>query len=163
MSPVPSTTVRVIAATEATDDDVVSAAKTWAAATARRDGLDNPEHWERKLSGVRARLASPGAVLFLATASDGPTAFAVAAPDGSRAELSYLAVDPRAWGHGWAAALLTEVERWAAAVGVAELTLWVLDDNARALDVYTRAGWASTDDRQHAHRPVGSSAASRSR
>ena len=151
MSPVPSTTVRVLTTAELTDDDVASAAKLWADATARRDGRDVPEPWETKLAGIHARLAAPGAVLFVAADPQGPAGFAVAAPaDASRAELSYLAVDPRAWGHGWAAALLTEVERWAAAVGVAELTLWVLDDNTRAHDVYARAGWASTDERQHA-------------
>ncbi|MFC8734268.1 GNAT family N-acetyltransferase [Luteimicrobium sp. NPDC057192] len=146
----PSTRVRVLTTAEATDDDIASAARIWAEATARRDGLDTPAPWERQLAGIRARLAPPGAVLFLATGSHRPTGFGVAAPDAQRAELSYLAVDPRAWGQGTAAALLARVERWAVTLGAHELTLWVLDDNARAQGVYLRAGWTPTDERQHA-------------
>ena len=145
----PPTTACVVTTTSApTEREVVSAARIWAAATARRDDLDVPEPWERKLVGVRARLTSPGAVLFLADGPQGPSGFAVATPDASHAELSYLAVDPQAWGHGTAAALLAAVERWATALGAAEVVLWVLDDNARAQDVYARAGWVPTRERQ---------------
>ncbi|MGC5166264.1 GNAT family N-acetyltransferase [Luteimicrobium sp. DT211] len=140
----------VLAITDPTARDLASAAGIWARATARRDDLDTPEPWERKLAGITARLASPGAVLFVATGSHGPTGFAVAAPEGPRGELSYLAVDPRAWGRGTAATLLAEVERWAATLGLDQLALWVLADNTRAHDVYARNGWVSTGERQHA-------------
>jgi GNAT superfamily N-acetyltransferase len=149
MIPVP-TTVRVLTAAGTTEREVACAARIWAGATARRDDLAAPELWQGKLAGIRTRLALPGAVLVVAQDRHGPTGFAVAAPRGSRAELFYLAVEPRAWGHGTATALLSAVERWATAIGAVELVLWVLDDNVRAHDVYARHGWTPTGERQHA-------------
>jgi len=149
----PSAT-RVAVLREPTDDDLARAATIWADAAARRDGLDRPEPWTRTLVGIRTRMALPGATLFLAARADQSTGFALAAPDGSGAELYYLAVHPDTWGSGTAAALLAEVERWAHDLQATELVLWVLDDNLRAHAAYARAGWAVTDERQVA-RPSG--------
>ncbi|WP_284294396.1 GNAT family N-acetyltransferase [Luteimicrobium album] len=149
----PAAPATVVASATPTGDEIVDVAKIWAAATARRDALDVPEPWQHKLPGIRARLALPHATLFLAGDTGEPAGFALAASTDAEAELYYLAVDPGAWGRGLAAGLLDAVERWAVERGVTRLTLWVLEDNARACSTYARAGWVATDERQVAQPP----------
>nr|WP_232528556.1 GNAT family N-acetyltransferase [Microbacterium sp. MAH-37] len=72
--------------------------------------------------------------------------FAVLVPDGRALELRYLAVDPDAWGTGVAGSVLDHVAGHARASNYDELTLWVLEDNDRAISVYARSGWQSTTD-----------------
>ncbi|MGZ4445240.1 MAG: GNAT family N-acetyltransferase [Nocardioides sp.] len=136
----------VVATQRPTDAQVEAAARTWADATARRDGAPAPAPWRDKLPGVRRRLALPGATLFLVGGPDEPAGFALAAPAGGGAELFYLAVAPGAWGTGVASRLLGAVTDWASSLGHDRLVLWVIEDNERAQDVYRRAGWSATDD-----------------
>ena len=74
--------------------------------------------------------------------------FALVAPRPETLELFHLAVDPRAWGRGLASELLRAVDSRARVVGRTTLELWVIDDNARAVGVYERAGWTRTRETQ---------------
>ncbi|MEU8244286.1 GNAT family N-acetyltransferase [Actinoplanes missouriensis] len=64
--------------------------------------------------------------------------------------LVYLAADPDARGGGVGGRLLAHVDELARSAGRSELSLWVIDDNARALAVYERAGWVRTDELKQA-------------
>lgn len=125
---------------------ILEAARIWATATARRDGLGEPAPAERKLPGLQAALAVPGASLHMATREHRPVGFLVLVPSDSRLELRYLGVAPSAWGTGVAVRLLAHVARVAKTGGFDAAELWVLADNERAIGVYVRAGWVLTPD-----------------
>lgn len=59
---------------------MLQAARIWAAATARRDGLSEPGAAERKLPGLQSALAAPGASLHIASREHGPVGFLVLVP-----------------------------------------------------------------------------------
>lgn len=58
----------------------------------------------------------------------------------------WVAPEVRRQGLGWA--LLDAVTRGAAQDGAATVSLWVVDDNASAVDLYVRAGFERTGERQ---------------
>lgn len=58
----------------------------------------------------------------------------------------WVAPDRRRRGTAWA--LLDVVARAAAADGARTVSLWVVDDNAAAIDLYVRAGFQRTGERQ---------------
>ena len=121
----------------------------WARARNRRDGTAPPSatDCEDAASGVRRRLALDGATVLLARRDDDVVGFALFAPNARAIEVFYLAVHPDVWRTGVAHALLREVDGTVRAWGRTSLELWVVDDNARAIGVYERAGYASTEDR----------------
>lgn len=129
-------------------DAELEAARIWAAATARRDGLPQPVDTERKLVGIRTTLAIEGATLHLARGQSAFTGFALLVPQGSTLEIRYLAVSPRAWGHRVAACLLDHLSAYARAAGFGAFELWMLEENHRAIHVYERAGWLQTGARK---------------
>lgn len=59
----------------------------------------------------------------------------------TRARLYTLALDPSAQGRGFGRALLGAAERAAKALGATALRLEVRMDNARAIDLYEKAGY----------------------
>jgi GNAT superfamily N-acetyltransferase len=56
-------------------------------------------------------------------------------------ELWGMYVDPPLFGHGFGRALMAEVERHFAAVGMSAATLWVVRGNRRARRFYEQVGW----------------------
>jgi ribosomal protein S18 acetylase RimI-like enzyme len=71
-----------------------------------------------------------------------------AGAEGRVAELYALYVHPAWWSTGTGRALLDQVLAKVAAAGYRCITLWVLEDNARARRFYERAGFAP-DDTSH--------------
>lgn len=140
----PGDLVQVTAAHGA--DGVRAAAAIWARAKARRDQDPEPATVEDTIPGIRRRLSLEGARLLLARRDSGPVGFTLFAPRAQTLEVFYLAVDPDAWGCGVASRLLLTAEDQARQLGRETLELWVIDDNARAIGVYERAGWVGTDE-----------------
>lgn len=122
------------------------AARIWAAATAERDKNPEPASVEAALPIIERGLQPVDATLHLAYLREQPVGFAVVVPQPCGLEILYLGVDPTAWGSGVASQLLSDVAAYAGETSRPELELWVYDDNARAVDVYRRAGWSGTDD-----------------
>ncbi|GIG39867.1 GNAT family N-acetyltransferase [Cellulomonas phragmiteti] len=58
----------------------------------------------------------------------------------------WVAPEVRRQGIGWS--LLDAVVRGGAAQGASTVSLWVVDDNASAVDLYVRAGFTRTGERQ---------------
>ncbi|MCM0638110.1 GNAT family N-acetyltransferase [Cellulomonas wangsupingiae] len=58
----------------------------------------------------------------------------------------WVAPEVRRTGTGWE--LLDSVVRGAATQGAATVSLWVVEDNASAVDLYVRAGFTRTGERQ---------------
>ena len=113
------------------------AARIWARATAHRDGDPQPATVEEALPVIHRALTPPGATLHLSELDGRADGFVVLEPHGPTVEIVYLGVDPRAWGRGVGAALVTAATEHAAATGASGLELWVYDDNdrpERALD-----------------------------
>ena len=124
----------------------VEAAAIWARARARRDQAPQPLTAEETLPGIQRRLGLDGAKLVLARRDGRPVGFTLFAPRSRTLEVFYLAVEPDAWGTGVASHLLLSAEEHAREMGRETLELWVIDDNERAIRVYERAGWVSTQD-----------------
>lgn len=108
------------------------------------DWADAPEHrW-------RVRLSIPGAHDLVAydDRAGAPVGMAsgVPAEAAGRAELISMWVDPAARGRGVASALIDEVVAWAIRARFDVLGLSVMPDNARAVAVYERNGFALTDE-----------------
>ena len=138
--------------TDVGDEAVLAAAGIWSRASARRDGCDGRDARDQSPGaetaepGVRRRLALEGSRLVLARQDDVAVGFALFAPRARSLELFYLAVDPVAWGSGIGATLLAAVDDFAREAGTGVLELWVIDENVRAIAVYERAGYRTTDD-----------------
>ena len=128
------------------DDTVLAAAGVWSRAVARRDGGTGPVDVDAAVPGLRRRLALDGSTLLTAHRDKALVGFALFAPGSRGLELYYLAVDPADWGGGVGSALLRAVDGHARAAGSALVELWVIDDNTRAIEVYQRNGWVSTDE-----------------
>ena len=122
------------------------AARIWAAATAQRDNKSEPAPIEAALPIIERGLRAADATLHLACLHQQLVGFAVVVVQAGGLELLYLGVDPAAWGSGVASRLLLDITDYAAETSRSEIELWVYDDNARAVDVYRRAGWSATGD-----------------
>jgi ribosomal protein S18 acetylase RimI-like enzyme len=72
-----------------------------------------------------------------------------AGAEGRIAELYALYVRPAWWSTGTGRALMDQVLASVSAAGYRHITLWVLEDNARARRFYERAGFAPDDDARH--------------
>jgi ribosomal protein S18 acetylase RimI-like enzyme len=72
-----------------------------------------------------------------------------AGADGRVAELYALYVRPAWWSTGTGRALMDQVLDRVSAAGYRCITLWVLEDNARARRFYERVGFAPDDDARH--------------
>lgn len=131
---------------ERSDEALKAAATIWARATARRDRLPDVPAAADKLPGIISALEATGASLHLARQGTETVGFALVVPSRDTLELRYVAVDPAAWGNGVAVHLLGHVADRARAANFAAVTLWVLEDNARAVAVYEREGWRRTTD-----------------
>ncbi|KQZ87974.1 hypothetical protein ASD62_00175 [Phycicoccus sp. Root563] len=140
-------TVAVTDASDLSDEVVTQGAAIWARARNHRDGAAAPSaaDCEGAIAGVRRRLALLGARILLAHRDEAVVGFALFAPNARATEVFYLAVDPEAWGGGIGTALLAAVDDLARQDD-RPLELWVIDDNARAIAVYERAGWLPTDE-----------------
>ena len=125
--------------------DVIEAAGIWARATARRDGLPEVAPAQDKVAGIESALAKDGSVMLVARDAGALAAFAILLSHHDVLELLYLAVDPPAWGQGFAGKLLERVRQHAASAKTS-LELWVIADNHRAITSYERAGWTQTED-----------------
>jgi len=129
-------------------DGVRESAAIWARAKACRDQDPEPATVEDTVPGIRRRLGLEGAGLLLARRDGDPVGFTLFAPRARTLEVFYLAVAPDAWGCGVASRLLLAAEDQARRLGRETLELWVIDDNARAIAVYERAGWVGTEEVQ---------------
>ncbi|MGZ4743557.1 MAG: GNAT family N-acetyltransferase [Oryzihumus sp.] len=129
-------------------DGVRASAAIWARAKARRDQDPEPAAVEDTIPGIGRRLGLEGARLLLARRDGHPVGFTLFAPRERTLEVFYVAVDPEAWGCGVASRLLLAAEDQARQLGRETLELWVIDDNARGIGVYERAGWVGTDQVQ---------------
>jgi GNAT superfamily N-acetyltransferase len=74
--------------------------------------------------------------------------FATTAPSrdqdlGGHGELCALYVDPRQWGRGMGAALVSAARAWLVELGFRKAFLWGLAGNVRADRFYQRDGWAT--------------------
>nr|WP_253942533.1 GNAT family N-acetyltransferase [Nocardioides sp. zg-1230] len=123
-----------------------AAARIWAVATAERDNKPEPAPVEAALPIIERGLRPDDATLHLAYLRDEPVGFAVVVVQPGGLEIVFLGVDPDAWGRGIASRLLSDVTDYAAETSRPEVELWVYDDNARAVELYRRAGWSATDD-----------------
>ena len=122
------------------------AARIWAVATAERDNKPEPAPVEAALPIIEQGLRPADATLHLAYLRKHAVGFAVVVVQRRGLEILYLGVDPAAWGGGIASRLLSDVTEYARETSRTEVELWVYDDNARAVEVYRRAGWSATDD-----------------
>jgi ribosomal protein S18 acetylase RimI-like enzyme len=122
------------------------AAAIWSEATALRDGTLTARKAEELIPGIRWRLSLDEAELLIARSSGKAAGFTLYAPHPDTLEIFYLAVHPDAWGRGVSSQLLRAVEKRAREMDRKMLELWVIDDNERAISVYEKNGFVSTDD-----------------
>lgn len=121
------------------------AAGIWARATALRDQLPVVPSLDDKLPGIESALARDGALLLMARIRNRAWAFSIVVPQLHALEVLYLAVDPEAWGKGFARRLLEHLREHSVKAG-SPMELWVIADNKRAITVYERAGWIPTSE-----------------
>ena len=87
------------------------------------------------------------------TDADGLLGYAGLDHGGDVADVMTVAVAPRAQGRGIGARLLDELERRARSRGAASVMLEVRADNAAALSLYERAGYAVLSTRRRYYQP----------
>lgn len=113
--------------------------------------------WEPsgRVARLRERLADAAALPLTLVAEGAEGALAgmcVVGPghddDRPGGELHALYVAPAAWGSGLAAQLLAEGLARLTAAGLTPVSLWVLEENARARRFYTRHGFLADGARQ---------------
>ena len=132
------------------DHLIDDAAQIWAEATAARDGDDEVPGLDVSRPVIPSVLDhSSRALLLIARSADGTAAgFAAIEPLGGRneavAEVSYVGVRPRLWGHGVGERLLLEIGQRLKTAGYASVELSVYVDNRRATALYERLGWLPT-------------------
>jgi GNAT superfamily N-acetyltransferase len=94
------------------------------------------ETWRERIEG--------GSAVFVADLAGDVMGFVTVGgsrdPDGD-GELYGIYVRPDAWGKGVGRVLIARAEEELRALGHAEATLWVLEDNPRARRFYEAAGW----------------------
>ncbi len=69
-----------------------------------------------------------------------------APPEQDRAELYAIYVRPAQWGTGAGRALMRQALALAAEAGYTDISLWVLEGNARGRRFYQRAGFQATGE-----------------
>lgn len=113
-----------------------------------RDAAHGDDHWEERAKGAAA-----GNEQFIAFAVDeGRVVGMVGAytPDDS-SDVRHLVstwVAPEARGKGLGPELVGSAIEWARTAGASKVTLWVVDGNRPAIDVYEGAGFAPTGEKQ---------------
>ena len=119
--------------------DIDLCAEIWVRALAARDGsVDGPGMTSR----VQASFANPIVRFAVATAPRLGFSLVEAVPSRPTAALlRYLAVDPDGAGRGVGSTLLDDAISHSRLQGFATLLLEVRDINARAIELYTRAGF----------------------
>jgi GNAT superfamily N-acetyltransferase len=104
------------------------------------------------LADVDERGWSPSGATLLVHETDGSVdgwvSFGTDRDDPTRGEVWGLYVAPTAWGSGTAAQLLGTATEHLKGQGFAELVLWCLEGNDRALRFYQREGWHLDGTRQ---------------
>jgi ribosomal protein S18 acetylase RimI-like enzyme len=109
-------------------------------ALAELDVTQREARWREILAGSTSReIVAEEDGIVRAFLSDGPVRDADA-PAGVR-EIYALYADPDAWGRGFGRALWTELESRLRETGCREVTLWVLEANARARRFYESLGF----------------------
>ena len=117
--------------------------------------------WQRVIAAVepseQTEPAGPAAPGIVGYASFGPERDVLgmswpyprtaAGAEGRVAELYALYVHPARWSTGTGRALMDQVLAKVSSTGYQSITLWVLEDNARARRFYERAGFAPDDAR----------------
>lgn len=98
---------------------------------------------------LRRHIASDGALMLVAEAQGRPVGYALVLlrRGSATARLYSIAVEPAAAPRGTGRALLAAAERQAALRGAEALRLEVRADNARAVELYERAGYRGTGRR----------------
>jgi ribosomal protein S18 acetylase RimI-like enzyme len=139
--PLPALSAAGVTVRRGTPDDVDAIAQLWAEATAARDRDPDVAGLELSRPLILEALARPGAVAMVAVDGGEVVAFALAHRAGEIPRVQYLAVSPRRWGEGLAAAALEALVGQLAADGDERATLSVYADNASAIRMYERLGW----------------------
>ena len=99
---------------------------------------------------MRAGVTSGRIMLFIAETADGRIVGELSLwLTGSRAELG-MAIGREARGHGLGSAMMQAALAWADANGVTETELTVIPDNAVALALYQKCGFAQTEYKPNA-------------
>jgi ribosomal protein S18 acetylase RimI-like enzyme len=106
-------------------------------------GLTRP--WNDPAKDLRRRLAVNDDLFLVATIDGSVVGTVMAAYDGHRGWVHYMAVDPGLRRSGIGRALMHEAERRLSASGCPKINLQVRSANADALGYYERIGY-STDD-----------------
>lgn len=89
----------------------------------------------------RKRLSLPGSHNIIASFEGNPVGMVTGAPLEESYKIISLWVAPEGRGRGVGDALIAEVIRWAATLGIGQLYLDVLERNAYAIRLYTRHGF----------------------
>jgi len=112
---------------------------------------DDDETWARRRAHYEETLARPGSFALVAWADDRPVGYATVVIEANKspswpqpdryADLDSLAVVPDARGQGIGEALVAHVQDEIEAAGVAELRVFAVGRNARAIAFYERLGF----------------------
>ncbi len=112
------------------------------------DGLDPARRLPRRIQSLRAVDWSRGGCLVVADGDGMLAGFADVAPSrdddaepGPVAEVRAIYLAPDAWGKGLGRELMTAALGQLTRLGYQQVTLWVLDTNARARRFYAAAGF----------------------
>ena len=104
--------------------------------------------WQRVIAAAQEQ--EPGIVGYAAFGPEQdvldapwPHPLTTAGTEGQVAELYALYVHPDWWSTGTGRALMDRCLAWVTAAGYTSITLWVLQDNARARRFYQRAGFGA--------------------
>ncbi len=105
--------------------------------------------WRQSLARPAARsatLAARAGETVIGFASVGPSRDEGAGPEAG--ELYAIYVEPACWGVGAGRLLMDRALERLRAEGFRAATLWVLEENARAIGFYAKAGWAPDGSRR---------------
>jgi len=111
-----------------------------------REERFGPKHWQMRLRSTPTWLAVEGEAVGIVTMISEP-----ASPVDDRHIIGlWVAPEARRAGIGWA--LVDTVRTAAAEEGARTLSLWVRDENEPAIDLFVRAGFERTGERQRSPR-----------
>ena len=123
---------------EITDDDVEHVVALWHAC-----GLTRP--WNDPNVDIAYARANPASTVLVAGDDDEVVAAAMAAYDGHRGWLYYVAVAPDHRGSGLGRAAVAAGERWLRAAGARKVQLMVRQTNEQVAGFYSRLGYADQE------------------